>query len=370
MQGCVLESKNAAEIFLTAVPDPSLGLAEQAEALFADIRKVLQARGAHLLQERLFAGKSAIPAALAARGRAYGPLDDGVSPVLLAVPMASGSGIAGVQVHAVRTKETPRIVRLGGEPCGRTLTLDGLEYVALSGLVAPEAGTAKADQGRAVFTKTAAALREAGCSMKSVVRTWLWLGDILAWYDDLNRVRNQFFHECGLLDGDPRAIQLPASTGIGVRPAGAAECAVDAIAMTGPRASIEFFRDAGNQRSAFNYGSAFSRSSRAVTPAGKTVYVSGTAAIDAAGATIFVDDARGQIGNTIDNVRAVLRDMGCGDGDVVQAIAYSKTPEVEKVFREGWADLGWPCLSVIADVCRDNLLFEVEATACPGSSRF
>ena len=62
-------------------------------------------------------------------------------------------------------------------------------------------------------------------------------------------------------------------------------------------------------------------------------------------------------------MRAVLNEMQCRDEDVVQAIAYCKTTEIEKLFWSQWSDLVWPSLTVIADVCRDDLLFEMEATA-------
>ena len=135
----------------------------------------------------------------------------------------------------------------------------------------------------------------------------------------------------------------------------------------GARDAIEYFNAAGHQQSAYHYGSAFSRSARAATPAGKTVYVSGTAAIDEQGRTCHVGDARAQIEMTLANARAVLANMDCRDDDVVHAIAYSKTPAVEAVFRELRRDLTWPCVSVLGDICRDELLFEIEATACPGA---
>ena len=51
---------------------------------------------------------------------------------------------------------------------------------------------------------------------------------------------------------------------------------------------------------------------------------------------------------------------------VVAAIAYCKTPEVEAAWRRIRPDVPWPFVTVLADVCRQDLLFEVEATACPG----
>lgn len=353
-------------MFVTAIPRAPRSPEAQAREVFAAVAEILRIQNARLLQERIFAVEGAFGAILPARAAAYDDLDDDGPPVLLAVPEGPQGPLAGVQIHAVRAAQPPKVLRCGKNACGRTVRAGGYHYVALSGLAAVEAGAAPA-QARAIFEKAEAALHRAGGNMFCVARTWLWLADILSWYGEFNCVRTGFFTEKGLLDGDPAHSRLPASTGIGVRPAGAARCALDVIAVIGAEADIEHFRAAGKQQCAYNYGSAFSRAARATTPAGKTVYVSGTAAIDEAGKTQHVGDAAGQIKVTIDNVRAAFENLGCTDADVVHAIAYSKAPEVENVFREGWADLGWPCISVIGDICRDDLLFEVEATACPGA---
>ena len=300
------------------------------------------------------------------RKAAYGDLDDGVPPVLLAVPEGPQGALSGVQIHAVCCDETPTVIRLDGRACGRSLNSGGLGYLALSGLVAPQAG-ANTDQARAVFKNAKSALHEAGIDIRSVARTWLWLQDILAWYDEFNGVRSGFFRECGIIEDGRHENQLPASTGIGVGPAGQAQVALDVIATTGQEASIEYFRAAGMQHPPFEYGSAFSRAATARTPGGKTVYISGTAAIDEAGITQHVGDPKGQVDMTVTNVRAALRDLGCTDADVVHAIVYSRTPEVQELFHRNWAGLGWPSISVISDICRDDLLFEVEATASAGA---
>lgn len=220
-----------------------------------------------------------------------------------------------------------------------------------------------------MFEKAESVLQQIGGNMLSVARTWLWLGDILSWYRDFNGVRTQFFIERGLMNGRPGENRLPASTGIGVKPAGAPVCALDLVALTGAQGSIQRLLALGNQNAASRYGSAFSRAAKAATPAGHVVYVSGTASIDAQGKTTHAGDVNGQIQATIDNVRAVLRDTHCTDTDVVQAVAYCKTPDIEETFRSGWRDLEWPCIVVIADICRDDLLFEIEATALPGARK-
>ena len=363
-----MESGGTAELFITATPRRSLALNAQAQELFSGLANVLRRRRARVLQERVFATPAALPAVLAARAAAYGDLDDGPAPILLAVPAGPMGAIAGVQVHAVRSGAVPQVIRLGDRPVGRAVPAAGGTYVTLSGLVAPEAGSNTA-QARAIFEMAEAALRQAGGTMRSVARTWLWIEDILAWYGNFNRVRNQFFTERGLLNGNPLHNFLPASTGIGVRPAGAPHCALDVVAVVGGESAVEYFGAAGNQQNALDYGSAFSRTAQAATPAGKTVYVSGTAAIDETGKTRYLGDSSGQIALTLANVRACLRDMACTDADVVHAIAYSKTPEIEKEVLGRLGELGWPCVSVIGDICRDDLLFELEATACPGAKR-
>jgi enamine deaminase RidA (YjgF/YER057c/UK114 family) len=94
------------------------------------------------------------------------------------------------------------------------------------------------------------------------------------------------------------------------------------------------------------------------------VFVSGTAAIDEAGRTCCPGDAPGQIRMTLENVLAVLSDMRCSPRDVVQAMAYCKTPAVAERFAADFqATLSWPWVVVVCDICRDDLLFEVEVTA-------
>ena len=143
---------------------------------------------------------------------------------------------------------------------------------------------------------------------------------------------------------------------------------MDLIAVLESADSTQYLQAVGKQQCALEYGSAFSRAARSITPAGETVFVSGTASIDASGATTNIADAAGQINTTIENVRAVLRDMRCSDEDVVQVIAYCKTTEVEKTFNSFKDSLPWPWVTVICDICRPELLFEIEATAMPAKS--
>jgi len=371
-----IESTEAAEIHITAVPSLAAAAEKQAEEVFSGIQNVLRTTEARLLEERVFASESALDRIGPIRARIYGDLDDGVPPTRLVVPQARSlchasseiGEMAGVQVHAIRCDQAPEPLRLGKSPCGRSVSLKDGGYVAVSGLSAPEVGSAP-EQAWRVYEKAESVLKRVGADMRSVARTWVWLDDILSWYDDFNRVRNRFFLERGLLDGRPDGGRPPASTGIGISLAGGARCGLDLIAIFGKSGSLQHYRAAGNQGFPYKYGSAFSRASRAITPTGETVFVSGTAAIDAHGTTQHVGDARAQIEVTIAHVRAVLKEMDCTDQDVVQATVYCRNAEVEAVFRTSQTNLVWPHITVFADICRDNLLFEIEATACPGARK-
>lgn len=47
-------------------------------------------------------------------------------------------------------------------------------------------------------------------------------------------------------------------------------------------------------------------------------------------------------------------------------MAYCATPAVAEHFAAEYRDaLGWPVLAILVDVCRSDLLFEIEVTACP-----
>ena len=372
-----LANSLATEVFINAVGLPGEPAAAQIRRVYAESADVLRQADARIVQERLFVPADAAGGVAQVRGAALGSLADAVAPALLRSAGPAEWANVGLQIHAVRTDQPIRLVERGGVAVGRTLDLAGVRHVFLSGLSAAEAGS-PGQQAGSMFEQTEQLFNQAGGNMHSVVRTWLWLGEILSWYDELNDVRRKFFRRCGLIAGEGQEPKLPASTGIGVRPTGSAMCAMDArgvVPIGGGRPSqstpgngelIAYFNAAGRQDSPFRYGSAFARAATAVSPAGKTLFISGSAAIDPAGASCHLGDARAQIEMTLRHIRAILAEHGCGDGDVVQAMAYCKTPAVAAAWRAGWPDFEWPAVTLIADVCRDELLFEAELMACPG----
>jgi len=358
-----IESPEATEIYISATPGENAPLQEQAQEIFSGIRDILHSKKACILQEQIFAAQSAMKKVLHIRSKEYGDIDDGVAPSALVGREGMAGPIAGVQVHAISCNTKAEVVNLEGTPCGRILRTPGCTYLTLSSVSAPQFEQAT-EQARAMMEKAESALKQFDADFLSVARTWVWLKDILSWYDDFNHVRTRFFTERGLIGQGTRQ-SMPASTGIGLGTADGSKCAMDVVAVLEPSNQTQYLQAVGKQQCALEYGSAFSRASRTVTPAGQTVFVSGTASIDANGATMNTNDAPGQINTTIENVRAVLKDTGLADEDVVQVVAYCKTTEVEKIFNALKGNFPWPWVTVICDICRPELLFEIEATAMP-----
>lgn len=376
-----VESASATEIYISAVPAESASAQSQAQEIFSGISDILRSKKAHIFAERVFAVQGVMETLSRARSQAYADLDDGVAPSFLVAKEGLLGPIAGVQVHAISSDSRPEVISLDQTGCGRILRVSGRDhalrescaYLTLSNISAPQSPQAKftpakaGEQAQAMMEKAESALKQFGVDFLSVPRTWMWLRDILLWYDEFNHIRTEFFTERRLIGTGTRQ-SMPASTGIGLGPSDGSHCAMDLTAVLEPQNSIQFLQAVGKQHCALEYGSAFSRASSAVTPAGKTVFVSGTASIDADGATTHIGDASGQIATTIENVRAVLADMSCRDEDVVQVVAYCKTTEVEKIFNASKGTLNWPWLTAICDICRPDLLFEIEATAMPKQS--
>ena len=340
------------EVYVTARPGAG-GTAE----LFGQIAGRLQQLGARILHERIFAQRDDLGRLRDERRAAYGELEDGVVPTWLLSPEGRQGPLAGVLIHAIAGA---RPSALGHH--GRLLRWDGGGLITISGLCSDD-GEVPGGSGwaEAVFARADALLRRGGATARQLARTWLWLDPMQERYAELNRARTRFFAEEGLLGADGAPVHLPASTGIGLRPS-AGRLGLDAVAAAGTAAPTAWLA-LGNQGSAFAYGSAFSRAARLQAPGGDTVYVSGTAAVDGAGRTVSVGDAEGQLRATLDNVRAVLRDLGLREQDVVQGVVYAVSESVAELWPRH--SPGWPVALVLADICRPELLVEIEVTVCP-----
>jgi enamine deaminase RidA (YjgF/YER057c/UK114 family) len=193
-----------------------------------------------------------------------------------------------------------------------------------------------------------------------VVRTWFYNDRILDWYDAFNHVRTEFFRRHGIT-------RMPASTGVGAaNPSGSALVA-KALAVL-PKSDAATIRPVESplQCDAFAYGSAFSRAMEVATTVARTIYVSGTASIAPGGKTIYAGSTLRQIDTTMEVVDALLANAGMTLADTTRAIAYFRHAADMHLWDEYRRARRLPEIPVIVtqcDICRDDLLFEIELDA-------
>jgi enamine deaminase RidA (YjgF/YER057c/UK114 family) len=228
-----------------------------------------------------------------------------------------------------------------------------------------------------------------GFRYEQVIRTWLYLGDIVGMegdterYRELNRARADFYEGlCFTNVHTPASVNgavYPASTGIG---ASDRDVMMGCIALATDREDIHLVPlENPQQTSAFDYGRThgshspkFSRAMAVVAADTAAVLVSGTASIVNA-ETCHRGDVEAQTQQTLDNIEALIAApnfarygfdaLGATLADMALVRVYIKRKEdYERTRAICEARLGeLPAIYAVADVCRPNLLVEIEGVA-------
>ncbi len=273
----------------------------------------------------------------------------------------SGKFLTGTQVYAISGADVEPI-QLDGRIVGGMFEDEDARYCLLGDIRPTDTGLTRTLQARQAFEKMESALDLAQMDFSNVIRTWIYIDDLLSWYDKLNDVRTQFFTERGVFQG-----LVPASTGIGVGNHAGAALVTDVFAMK-PRSNNVRIEAVGSplQCPATNYKSSFSRAVEIALPDHRRLYVSGTASIEPGGKTAHVGDVEKQIALTMKVVQAILESRKMSWADVSRAIAYFKDIEETPMFEKYCRDNQLPFLPIAiahSDICRDDLLFEIEVDA-------
>lgn len=351
-----IESSPVSEFHLTITPRKRETLSELAQRV-AEIIHVDDARVAQLL----------VFGPVAEQGATITALRQALEDPTLPVTWVEGAscidgGIAGLQIHAVAGAEM-QTIGCGDVSVGRVWSDSLATHCVLGGLGPSHLPASAPAQARQTFENLQAALAQAGMTMKDLARTWFFLDDLLSWYGDFNRVRNDFFAQSELRPGS-----VPASTGVsGRNPAGAAlTAAAWAVRAHDVHRPVVEFVASPKQCPAPAYGSAFSRAVEIHSAGFRQLIVSGTASIAPDGRTEHVDDVQAQIGLTMEVVRAILESRAMHFADVSRATAYLKSPTDAPMFKH-WLERhklsGMPVVLAACDICRDDLLFEIELDA-------
>ncbi|THF65591.1 endoribonuclease L-PSP [Pseudothauera nasutitermitis] len=243
------------------------------------------------------------------------------------------------------------------------------------------------------LTHTRRMLEGIGADIGQVVRTWFYVGGITSddlhsvpvtqRYKELNRARSDFFRNIDFLANRvPKTVGhtvYPASTGIGMA---GEEIRLSTLALLTQRSDVVTVPlENPRQTAAFDYARhyspqspKFSRAMAVVNGNQAITYVSGTASITAS-ETRHAGDAARQTEETLENIRALIGEDNLakhglpGFGTDLDGLglvrAYVKNVEDYPAIRAVCEKrLGTrPILYAIGDVCRDDLLVELEGIA-------
>lgn len=348
-----------------------------AESLYSRIAEVLKEREMEIVHERIFGSLGKASQILMTRAEMFRSLD--ISPdnpvTYIQGNPPWGDGLAGIIIRAVSSSGKGRdvwTITNRSVPCGKGWQLNGTTYLMLQNIQG-EADSADSIQTRKVraqrmFERADLILKNHGATYKNVVRTWIYLADILAWYNEFNEVRNRTYHDFGIMPGQNGHLFLPASTGIQGTVLNGAPVTMDLLAVVPGEVSQPMIKRMSStlQIEAYHYESAFSRGLLIHEPEVSMIQVSGTAAIDEDGQSLYPGDIHGQIDYTFDAINTLIRQEDASLEDVCAATVFVKRPEDIHIFREIAGSRGlenFPCVCVVADICREELLFEIDAEA-------
>jgi enamine deaminase RidA (YjgF/YER057c/UK114 family) len=366
------------EVYLVATAPDSFNGSLRATDAYTDIATVLNRMGLAIVHERIFGSLTAEPAVRAARSEAL--TAEGISPetpvtYIEGTPLRT-EGLIGIIIRAVFNLEPDGevwTIRDGQIPCGRGWRRGKASFLVLQNLQGHQSGPGSVNtppvQTWHMLEQAERILQQQGASYHDVIRTWFYLDDILSWYDEFNKVRNAKYRTFGIMPGPGNEhLLLPASTGIrGSNTRGSAGV-LDLFAAVGPKTSRPDIKQLSNtgQKDAFCYGSAFSRGALVCENDVSLFQLSGTAAIDEKGKSLYPDDIRSQISCTFDKVGELLGQTGGRLSDICAATVFVKHPEDVPVFWEMASACGlnpFPAVCVVTDICREDLLFEIDAEA-------
>ena len=328
---------------------------ENMQAVFDRVAKEMSDRDARIAFQYLFGGRRFYPQAVSAIRKLDWPL------TLLHGDACTGGTITATQFIALSGVKLNPVLD-GERLVGNWYETDDARYCLLGDIRSDDLSLSREEQTRAVFEKMEGLLQQADMKFTDIVRTWIYLNDLLEWYDEFNAVRTRFFKERDVFNH-----VVPASTGIGAgTPFG--EAMVSALLAVQPKHGGVKVSAVPSplQCPAIDYASSFARAIEIDRPGSRLLTISGTASIGPDGKTAHIGQCEKQIELTMEVVHSILESRGMDWGDTSRAIAYFKQINDAPLLATYCRENGLPELPVAishADICRHDLLFEIELDA-------
>jgi enamine deaminase RidA (YjgF/YER057c/UK114 family) len=368
------------QLYITAsVTQHETDAERMAEDIYNKIAEILSASSSQIILERCFGNIDFQNTLLGKRNQIFRkhslPTDTPVTYVEGA--SCCESIFSGVQIRAL--KGTPenkiRTIMDEGISRGRAWVLDHATFFMLQDIDGGKPSNSKyvdpKKQSETMFRQAERILHAEGAAYQDVVRTWIYISNILDWYDDFNVARNTFYSNYGIIGNEKSREQveqlyLPASTGIEGKNSSNLPSTMDVFAIhRSPESTIQIHSLYGTkQRSPLRYGSAFSRAVVIEESDSKLIQISGTASIDEQGKSVFIGDSEAQIRHTLKVISSLIKEEGATLQDFCETTVFFKHKRDISVFEKIARELGIPdipSVNVTADICRDELLFELDA---------
>ncbi len=349
---------------------------ELVEELYERLIPVLKENQVAVIQEKIHGNASVLDTFEAVRTRMLDTagLDSELPFTYVEGRSLGAQEVSSIQVWGVRIHDEKTKVTTDADPVApaRVLSGDGYRLVYCPRIhgfdeAKPEDKGCVTHQCETVFSRSTEALARYGMTFKDVARTWFYSRRLLDWYGEFNRIRTKHFRAAGIYDTGKEPV-FPASTGIQGRFSDE-EILVDVLAVDGDSENgfeMEQIVTTSRQHQAFGYGSAFARGMVVKHEGYRTVYVSGTASINVLGESTYIGNTEIQTLDTFMNIAALLEDQGGGLKDVCMGTVYCKNREAHEAYTSTMRMLGitkMPLICVEADVCRHELLIEIEVVA-------
>lgn len=337
------------------------------------VYQYLKDKNIQILQEKIQGTLSGRSKIISARNRLIKKLfpAENITPLTFieGTPCIGGI-VAGIQIIGVISENKNikiKTVFLKNEAVGNIFETADFKEIFLAGISGfqQRKNLTQSEQVEHAFFEIKNILSNKDYKMRHIIRTWIYMPRILDWYAEFNKARARCFHKFGLIGKNEN--YLPASTGIQGKRNDKEEIFMDILALI-PKTSRCVVSVMKNtcQNEAKEYGSLFSRGIAIKVAGLETLYISGTASINNKGETVYINNPKRQIAQTIKSVEMLLKTKGSKINDIVTATIYCKNKKVYKEFRKFIKNSNvknTPFIPVYADICRDNLLFEIDAIA-------
>ncbi len=375
-------------VFAAAVPRRGETLKEQTDDALRTIEAVMRdegTRGSIVHQAVFIADVALIPECQQIIRDFYGP--DLPATSYIPQPPCNGKLVSIEAMGVGRGRGEVEINRVGEHLV--VASHNGISWVHCAQVVPTSPSDNVHEDSLNAFRQIRELFDSVGVRFDQIIRTWLYLGGIVAddgptqRYKELNRARTDYYEDIRfLVDLLPDSCQgpiYPASTGIGTEGRG---IMMSAIALNSKRNDIRAVPlENPRQTAAYDYASRYSPKSPKFSRAMAlscgtyaTILVSGTASITDS-ETRHIGDAAGQTSETLDNIAALISEANLsahglpGLGTTLDCLGgvrvyIKRQQDYEAVRAVCERRLGeMPTIYAQADVCRPDLLVEIEGIA-------